>query len=122
MDRLWTRPYLLMITGTFVLFTSFYMLYPTLPLFIKQLGGNDAHVGLAMGAFMLTSVVFRPIVGGLLDRFVPPEQVLQLWRHWEEPAIAWYAGAHLTFPRHPEIRRFVDQGLADSGVTAGPPR
>ena len=64
----------------------------------------------------------RFIYGGLLDRFVPPDQVLQLWRHWDEPAIAWYAGAHLTFSRHPEIRRFVDQGLADAGVTAGPPR
>jgi MFS family permease len=69
MERLWTRPYVLMIAGTFVLFTAFYALYPTLPLFIKQLGGNSGHVGLAMGVFMLASVVFRPIVGGLLDRF-----------------------------------------------------
>ena len=58
-----------MIAGTIVLFTAFYMLYPTLPLFIERMGGNRAHVGLSMGAFMLTSVVFRPIVGGLLDRF-----------------------------------------------------
>ncbi len=58
-----------MITGTFVLFIAFYALYPTLPPFIGQLGGNSAHVGLAMGVFMLASVAFRPIVGGLLDRF-----------------------------------------------------
>jgi MFS family permease len=69
MERLWTRPYVLMIAGTFALFTAFYALYPTLPLFIQQLGGNSAHVGLAMGVFMLTSVALRPVVGGLLDRF-----------------------------------------------------
>jgi MFS family permease len=51
------------------LFTAFYMLYPTLPLYIKQMGGDEAQVGLAMGAFMLSAVIFRPIVGGLLDRF-----------------------------------------------------
>jgi MFS family permease len=58
-----------MTIGTFFLFTGFYMLYPTLPLFIKQIGGNEGQVGLAMGAFMLSAVIFRPIVGGLLDRF-----------------------------------------------------
>lgn len=53
----------------FFLFTGFYMLYPTLPLFIKEIGGNESHVGLAMGAFMLSAVLLRPIIGGLLDRF-----------------------------------------------------
>ncbi|MCM3729524.1 MFS transporter [Neobacillus cucumis] len=69
MERLWTKSYILMIIGMFFLFTAFYMLYPTLPLFIKKRGGNESQVGLAMGAFMLSSVIFRPFVGGLLDRF-----------------------------------------------------
>ena len=69
MERLWTKSYIFMITGMFFLFTAFYMLYPTLPLFIKENGGTESQVGLAMGAFMLTSVIFRPFVGGLLDRF-----------------------------------------------------
>ncbi|TRZ40535.1 MFS transporter [Niallia circulans] len=69
MERLWTKSYIFMITGMFFLFTAFYMLYPTLPLFIKENGGTESQVGLAMGAFMLTSVLFRPFVGGLLDRF-----------------------------------------------------
>jgi MFS family permease len=58
-----------MSVGMFFLFTAFYMLYPTLPLFIKEIGGNESQVGLAMGAFMLSAVIFRPFVGGLLDRF-----------------------------------------------------
>ncbi|WP_299094279.1 MFS transporter [uncultured Metabacillus sp.] len=69
MERLWTKSFIFMILGMFFLFTAFYMLYPTLPLFINQIGGNDTQVGLAMGAFMLSAVIFRPIVGGLLDRF-----------------------------------------------------
>lgn len=58
-----------MTLGMLFLFTAFYMLYPTLPLFIKEIGGNESQVGLAMGAFMLSAVILRPIVGGLLDRF-----------------------------------------------------
>jgi MFS family permease len=68
-ERLWTKPFILMTIGNLFLFNAFYMLYPTLPLFIKQMGGNESQVGLAMGAFMLSAVVFRPLVGGLLDRF-----------------------------------------------------
>ncbi|WP_342048562.1 MFS transporter [Bacillus sp. OTU530] len=69
MERLWTKSFILMTVGIFFLFTAFYMLYPTLPLFIKEIGGNESQVGLAMGAFMLSSVIFRPFVGGMLDRF-----------------------------------------------------
>lgn len=69
LERLWTKPFLLMTIGNLFLFVAFYMLYPTLPLFIQQFGGSETQVGLAMGAFMLSAVVFRPIVGGLLDRF-----------------------------------------------------
>lgn len=69
MERLWTRPFVQMTVGMFFLFTAFYLALPTLPLYIKQLGGNDSHVGLAMGAFSLTAVLFRPVVGGLLDRY-----------------------------------------------------
>ncbi|WP_404810048.1 MFS transporter [Metabacillus halosaccharovorans] len=69
MERLWTKSYINMLISMLFLFTSFYMLYPTLPLFIKEIGGNESQVGLMMGAFMLSAVIFRPIVGGLLDRF-----------------------------------------------------
>ncbi|NHN35656.1 MFS transporter, partial [Paenibacillus sp. S3N08] len=50
MERLWTKPFILMTIGNLFLFNAFYMLYPTLPLFIKQMGGNESQVGLAMGA------------------------------------------------------------------------
>ncbi|MBO1005698.1 MFS transporter [Pseudogracilibacillus auburnensis] len=69
MGRLWTKSFILMTVAMLFLFTSFYMLYPTLPLFIKQIGGNESQVGLAMGMFMLSAVVLRPLIGGLLDRF-----------------------------------------------------
>ncbi|MDQ0897507.1 MFS transporter [Paenibacillus sp. V4I7] len=69
MDRLWSKPFFLMTIGMLFLFTSFYLLVPTLPLFIKQLGGSESQIGLAMGMFTLSAVIFRPIVGGLLDRY-----------------------------------------------------
>lgn len=69
MERLWTRQFLQMTVAMLFLFTGFYLLLPTLPLYIKQLGGSESQVGLAAGVFTLSAVIFRPIVGGLLDRY-----------------------------------------------------
>lgn len=69
MDRLWTRAFVLMSLGSLFLFTSFYLLLPTLPLFVKELGGHDTQVGLAVGIFTLVAVILRPIAGGLLDQY-----------------------------------------------------
>lgn len=69
MERLWTKPYIQMMVAMLFLFTALYLLLPTLPLFIKQLGGSESQVGLAAGAFTLAAVVFRPLVGGLVDRY-----------------------------------------------------
>jgi len=69
MNRLWTTAFVLISAGSLFLFTGFYLLLPTLPLFIKDLGGLDAQVGLAAGVFTFAAVVARPLAGGLLDRY-----------------------------------------------------
>lgn len=69
MARLWTRSFVLMSVGSLLLFTSFYLLLPPLPLFMKALGGLDTHVGLATGMFTLAAVLVRPLAGGLVDRY-----------------------------------------------------
>lgn len=69
MERLWTRSFVLMSVGSLFLFTGFYLLLPTLPLFIQELGGLDTQVGLAAGVFTFAAVMIRPFAGGLLDRY-----------------------------------------------------
>lgn len=55
---------------------------------------------------MLSRVPFegRAIFAGLADRVVPPVEADLLWRHWDEPRLAWYAGTHRGFLRTPEGR------------------
>jgi hypothetical protein len=59
----------------------------------------------------------RYIFGAIGDRLVPPDQVRDLWRHWDRPRIVWYQGSHVSFRAHPEVQRFVRDGLRESGVT-----
>ncbi len=68
-ERLWSRPFVQLTAAMLVLFTGFYTLLPTLPLYVKEIGGNETDVGLVMGAFTLSAVVCRPLVGGLMDRY-----------------------------------------------------
>jgi hypothetical protein len=58
----------------------------------------------------------RYIFGAVADRLVPPDQVRDLWEHWERPRMVWYPGAHVTFPRDREVRQLVRDGLSESGL------
>ncbi|PGC89283.1 MFS transporter [Bacillus toyonensis] len=69
MERLWTKSFIQMSFAMLFLFTGFYLLVPTLPLFIKEIGGNESQVGLMMGIFTIAAVVIRPIIGGMLDQY-----------------------------------------------------
>ncbi|MEH6955324.1 MFS transporter [Neobacillus drentensis] len=69
MERLWTKNYIMLTFTALLLFSGFYLLMPTLPMFIKQLGGSESQVGFIIGVFTISAVIFRPIVGGLIDRY-----------------------------------------------------
>ncbi|EJR61829.1 hypothetical protein IIO_02737 [Bacillus cereus VD115] len=69
MERLWTKSFIQMSFAMLFLFTGFYLLVPALPLFIKEIGGNESQVGLMMGMFTIAAVVIRPVIGGMLDQY-----------------------------------------------------
>jgi hypothetical protein len=60
----------------------------------------------------------RYIFGATADRLVPPDQVRDLWEHWERPPVVWYGGGHLTFRAHAPVRRLVRRALREAGLAA----
>jgi pimeloyl-ACP methyl ester carboxylesterase len=58
----------------------------------------------------------RSIFAGTADHLVPADQVRDLWRHWGEPRIAWYAGSHISFLREPQVRFLVEDALRIGGL------
>lgn len=69
MGRLWTKSFIGLTLSMFFLCFGFYLLLPTLPLYIKDLGISESQLGFIIGGFTLSAVVVRPVIGGLLDRF-----------------------------------------------------
>ncbi|MBU3136752.1 MFS transporter [Clostridium gasigenes] len=69
MERLWTKNYIKLTITSLLLFSGFYLLMPTLPMFIKELGGSESQVGFIVGVFTISAVIIRPIIGGLMDKY-----------------------------------------------------
>ena len=67
-EPIWTRNFIAAAFVNLFIFLSFQMIFPTLPLYVKSLGGSDAVIGLVMGIFTAATLVSRPTAGILLDR------------------------------------------------------
>lgn len=66
---LYTRNLFILLASTCLFFFSFYLLLPTLPEYTVLIGGDYTDVGIVIGAFTLSSVLFRPIAGKFTDRY-----------------------------------------------------
>jgi MFS family permease len=68
MTSLFTAPFLLMGLANFCSIASFACFY-LFPLFLLERGASQTDVGFIMGAFSLASVLCRPLIAAMIDRF-----------------------------------------------------
>src|SRR5690625_6825670 len=66
-DKIWTRDFVLICFANFFIFLGFQMTLPTLPLFVKELGGSDQMIGVIVGVFTFSALLFRPYAGHALE-------------------------------------------------------
>ncbi len=67
-QALWTKDFVLICLTSLFMFTSFYFLITTLPMYVTDvLKGNESNVGYIVGVLTITAVLVRPISGYLLD-------------------------------------------------------
>lgn len=64
---LFTRPFCLLLGSSLLMITGIGMFY-MFPLFVLELGGNRADIGLLMGLSSLAAVAGRPLVSNMVDR------------------------------------------------------
>ena len=68
-ESIWTRAFALLCLAEFLGYAQHFILQPTFPLYITQLGGSPFHVGLVIASFGVTSVMSRPVIGYWADRW-----------------------------------------------------
>lgn len=66
-EKIWTRDFTIICIANFFIFLGFQMTLPTLPLFVKDLGGTDQVIGWIVGIFTFSALIFRPYAGKLLE-------------------------------------------------------
>lgn len=66
-DKIWTSDFILICLANFFIFLGFQMTLPTLPLFVKELGGSDKMIGIIVGIFTFSALIFRPYAGHTLE-------------------------------------------------------
>lgn len=94
-------------------------LNPLLPPFYEQWGLSWEPLERVLGLVSPMSMEClvprdrRYIYAGLLDRWVRPGNVRDLWDHWDQPEILWYQGSHLSFPFERAVQRFVDRAMGE---------
>lgn len=66
---LYTVPFIGVLLITFLVFSQNFIIQPIIPLLVLQQGGDAAMVGVVFAVFSIPSVVLRPWIGRLADRF-----------------------------------------------------
>ena len=61
----------------------------------------------------------RYVFAGVGDRMASSDQARRLWEHWGRGPVAWYPGGHIGFFWTGSVNRFVEDALAQSGLTPG---
>ncbi|HJV46488.1 MAG TPA: MFS transporter [Bacillota bacterium] len=67
-QALWNRDFIGIWLSNFLIFTTFYALIATLPIYVIDiLKGNKQQIGPIMTSFLIAAVLFRPLAGKWLD-------------------------------------------------------
>ncbi|MCM0761485.1 MULTISPECIES: MFS transporter [Sporomusa] len=64
-----SRNFVLVCLSGFLYFGSFYLLLPTIPQFVAELGGTTSQIGIVVGIFTMASVILRPYFGKQADGY-----------------------------------------------------
>lgn len=70
LEKLWNRNYCIAMTGNFMLFFSFYLLTPLLPIYLdSRFGADNDMIGLVLSGYVVAALVVRPFSGFIVDSF-----------------------------------------------------
>ncbi len=66
-EAIYTRPYILLWLSELSIFASFYVLLPVIPLYIVEMGGNTAQVGILLAVAGIAQLITAPLFGRAVD-------------------------------------------------------
>ena len=65
-QKILNRDFVLAFFGQFAFISVFYILIPTLPIYLLRSGCQETEIGVLIGSFFVSSLALRPFVGKAL--------------------------------------------------------
>ncbi len=92
-ERLWNRDYVKVMCSNFMLYFSFYLLSPLLPIYLAERFAADKDtIGLVLSGYVVAALIIRPFSGFIVDGF-DRKKVLMLFFGLFFVCFAGYLGA-----------------------------
>lgn len=67
-QKIFTRDFILCFSAQFAFTSVSFILLPTLPIYLSRSGSTEIEIGILIGAFGISSLVLRPVVGKALSK------------------------------------------------------
>ncbi len=83
--------FLLVFFASLLMFTAFYLLLPTLPVFLtRELNINESQTGIILSVYTLAALLIRPFTGYMIDRYGR--------KYFYIPSILLFAAIFVVYP------------------------
>ena len=69
MDKIWNKKFILLFITNLLMMATFYASVPIIPIYCQQIGITGSKIGIVLTAMSITTVLFRPFAGYILDNF-----------------------------------------------------
>ena len=69
MEKIWNKKFILLFITNLLMMATFYAAVPIIPIYCQQLGITGSKIGIVLTSMSVTTVLFRPLAGYILDNF-----------------------------------------------------
>ena len=69
MEKIWNKKFVLLFITNLLMMATFYASVPILPIYCQENGITGSRIGIVLTAMSVTTVLFRPFAGYILDNF-----------------------------------------------------
>lgn len=68
-EKIWNKKFVLLFLTNLLMMATFYASVPILPIYCQEIGITGSKIGIVLTAMSITTVLFRPFAGYILDNF-----------------------------------------------------
>lgn len=68
-EKIWNKKFVLLFITNLLMMATFYASVPIIPIYCQEVGITGSKIGIVLTAMSVTTVLFRPFAGYILDNF-----------------------------------------------------